>query len=318
MKRLWKLPLHRTWGVWLCLAGAWVLSACRSTQPAERAPMVHADVHDLCTLARRAWERGQASVAAGLYERALQRARGLDDAGGILVAATGLAVCRLEIGDSHGARRAAAEARWSAQRLGSDESNARLLEARALAQEGRHREAASVAREVLTRHSRGPLAAMAAVIVARDALLQNDEPTIRAMLDLARRAALADSPAALRASIAEIQAMNAAQKSDWPAAAVAWEEAARQWSATGRASADVVRCLAEAARAHDQAGERGAAAAAWYRAAVAAPPDDSAEAYARAARERLDAVESPALRDAILALEMTGHSSHPSPSGKEP
>ena len=318
MKRLWQLPPCRAWGVWLCLAGAWALSACRSTLPAERAPVVHADVHDLCTLARRAWERGQASVAAGLYERALHRARGLDDAGGILVAATGLAVCRLEIGDSQGARRAAVEARWAAQRLGGDDSNPRLLEARALAQEGRHRAAASIAREVLTRHSRGPLAAMAAVVVARDALLQNDEPTVRAMLDLARRAVPADSPPALRASIAEIQAMSAAQKGDWPAAAVAWEEAARQWSATGRASVDIVRCLAEAARAYDHAGERGAAAAAWYRAAIATHPGDAAEAYARAARERLDAVEPSALRDAILALEVAGCGSDRSRSGKEP
>lgn len=144
-------------------AAALLLFACGGGAAPETGPPEDQVLDRLATSAHRALELDQPESAAGLYARALARARERDDPQAIADMAFGQATAALAHGDSAGALAVAREVRQALERRGRQAlPRLKLVEATALHRLGRAGEAEALARDVAGREGEDRAAALRA------------------------------------------------------------------------------------------------------------------------------------------------------------
>jgi hypothetical protein len=265
------------------------LAACGASR--DPAPPEDEVLGRLATSAHRALELDQPASAAGLYERALARARERDDPVAIADMAFGQATAALAAGDAAAAQRIAQQVREDLNRRNRAATPGLVLvEAAALHRLGRAAEAEPLARQVVLRAPESPAAALrarfllglvaasrgdlAGVTAQEAALAGSADPAFQAdAVELAARAALLRGNAQRAADEAAAAALLRQQALDYRglSRALALEGAARaalgdapraadlylragQGAAQRGERADARRWLAEASRLARAAG----------------------------------------------------------------
>ena len=125
-----------------------LLAGCRNAPPPTGPPR-DVVLTNAMTSGRLAFERGLNAEAVGMYRRALERAREMDDAGAIADAAYNLAAALAQGGDYGGAAAALLESEAEARRAGGNIADVLLLRARVARLNRNPSEAAALADRVL-------------------------------------------------------------------------------------------------------------------------------------------------------------------------
>lgn len=253
------------------LAALWTasligLTACGTT-PKPAAWTVDELLARHAAAARRAQSDGKIQEAVRQYTLALNRARALDDAGGVAVMSYNLAACAYEQGDFPVAKLRLAEIRATAS--GFSTVALRLLDARVALAEGRLEDAAALlaADEGRTPASRDERTVQALLRASVDMAGGRSAEAARRLDGLG--GALVKSPPALQAEAEELRARISIAARNPSEAAAAMERAAALWTQAGRAG-PVAEALAAAAALRSDAGEDARALDLEYRAARAA------------------------------------------------
>jgi hypothetical protein len=198
------------------LALALVLAACGGGRRDDGPPEDEV-LSRLAGSAHRALELNEPDSAAGLYARALTRARERDDAGAIGDMAFGQATAALAGGDAPAALRVAQEVSAELTRRGARVPPRLLLaEATALHRLGRTAEAGARATDVANRAAEDPPAALRAQFLL-GLLAAGRGDAVR--LAAARAALAGAEPAAFRADATELAAQEALLRGDAAGAA---------------------------------------------------------------------------------------------------
>lgn len=240
-----------TRGPWLAVAGAVLLLAgCAAPKP----QFTDEDWVSHVTTGRGCYERGDLRRAADAFARAQQRARALDDADALAVAAVNRAVCLLPLDRSKEAladvREALADERVSAPR----QAELRVAAARAELAAGRSEQARAEA-DLAMEYGLSPILRAQAVLAKAGAgIADHDAPAAGRILQSVSPAEWAALPARLRAEQAELEARGAATLES-PGEALEWQDqAVEHWRTAGRLP-EMARALAEAGRMAQAAGD---------------------------------------------------------------
>lgn len=287
----------RKQGRWTALLLVALLAGCAS----PKAQFTDADWVSHATTGRGAYERGDYRRAADAFGRAQERARALDDADALAVAAVNRALSLVAAGQAAAAVAAADEALMDARI--SKSRRAELLAAGARAELAGKKPEAAVAR-------------------AEDALKLDPEPTLRAQILLAKGAAeLAREdagmatkaleglsakewgrlPASLRAEEKELLAKIATAGSRPAEAKARLDEAAVHWKEANRLP-EMARALAEAGRQAKASGDLAGACDRFYRAARSLWAQEIRPEAARTLEEGVSCAEQ--LEDEAVAKRM--------------
>ncbi|BCR03842.1 hypothetical protein DESUT3_09110 [Desulfuromonas versatilis] len=303
MRRGWKLPLAGA-----ALVASLSLAGCAA--PAKPVGPAPAAIDPLWTqqmkAARSAFERGRLESAQRLYQRALDRARSLDQPGNIADAAYNLAACRVALGQAEQARPLLGEARAELERSAGDPADVLLLEARVALLLNHPQEATQLARQLLARHP--PAAAelrLLAHLLLGTLASERGEPA-QAEVELARAAALEAQTGdpALRAGLCELAGRLCLLRGEFARAAAHFDAQAGLLREARQPQA-MVGALLEAAGAHQRAGALDLAAERLYRAARARLGQGNPQAARPLAERALGLASSggePQLAAAIRAL----------------
>lgn len=218
------------------------------------------------TAARLAFAQGQVERATQLYERALARARGMDNPEGISDAAYNLAMCLTEMRQYARARVQLAEAKAEALRAGSGIIDVLLVEAAVARLQGSPNEARALADEVLRRKPAPKDAQRLQVHLLRSEIACDAGDAVAAAAELARVSNATGYSLPLQARLAQVRGRIDLLERNWTAAARGFDREAgllRQ----ARRYRSMSEALAAAARAYQAAGADGPAADLYYRAA---------------------------------------------------
>ena len=253
----------RRLGRWLAaLALGWT-AGC-ATPPAPQ--FTDADWVSHSTTGRGAYERGDYRRAADAYERAQQRARALDDADALAVAAVNRATSLVAAGQAAdapaGLDEALADARISPAR------RAELLVAAARAEVALGKPDAAEARVAAARKlDPAPALKAQALLAQAGAELARKKPAaaMQALADMPAKE-WARLPESLQAERAEMRAAIAVAERKPADALACHDEAARWWKQAGRLP-EMARALAAAGRQAQAADDFAGAADRFYRAA---------------------------------------------------
>ena len=253
----------RNAGRWAALWVVMLAAGCA----APKAQFTDADWVSHATTGRGAYERGDYRRAAEAYGRAQARARALDDADALAVAAVNRAVCLIADGQAQeglaGVQEALADGRVAKDR----QTELQVAGARALLALGKPDGAMASLAVVLKSNPPVLLRAQALLTEAAVHLAGNDPVAA----DQALFAGLSEKdweglPASLRAEQAELLGRIATAQ-DRPRDAVAqWDEASQLWKKADRLP-EMARALAEAGRQAQAAGQLPEACDRYYRAA---------------------------------------------------
>lgn len=251
--------------IWSSLAGLALMAVggCASPRPPA---VTDADWVSHITTGRAAYERGDFRRAAEAFHRAQQRARALDEAEALAVAAANRAIALAAAGQPHMASAAVREALGDARLPSSRRLELLAAGARAQNAAGNYEEALGWVAEAL-REKPGPGLRHQLVLTQASAELA------RGALDAAA-AALAKIPAkewrrlspSLQAEEAELRAKMESAAGRPASAMKGWDQASGHWKKAGRLPA-MARALAEAARQAQAAGDLPGACDRYYRAA---------------------------------------------------
>ena len=249
-------------GRWTLLLAVVVLAGCA----APKVQFTDSDWVAHVTTGRGCYERGDVRRGADAFGRAQERARALDDAEALAVAAVNRAVCLQQMDQAAealaGVEEALADARVSAARqleLQGVGARAEL----ALEQPDNARMRAAV---VLDANPPSILRAQALLVQGGADLVQMEAAAAERTLARLAPAAWRPLPASLRAERAELEAQIAAMLES-PDGAWTWQEkAVRLWQDAGRLP-DMARALAKAGRQAWAAGASEAASDRFWRAA---------------------------------------------------
>jgi tetratricopeptide (TPR) repeat protein len=218
------------------------------------------------TTGRGAYERGDYRRAADAYGRAQQRARALDDAEALAVAAVNRATALVAAGQAAealaGLDEALADARIESAR------RAELLVAAARAEQARGQPAAALERAAAAlKLNPAPALQAQALLAQSGAELAQDDPAAatRALAKMPAKA-WAALPESLQAEQAEMRAAIAAAEKKPKDALARQDEAAALWKKAGRLP-DMARALAAAGRQALAADDLAGAADRFYRSA---------------------------------------------------
>ncbi len=250
-------------GSWIAaVAVAWA-AGC-AAPPAPR--FTDADWVSHVTTGRGAYERGDYRRAADAYGRAQQRARALDDAEALAVAAVNRATALVAAGQAAealaGLDEALADARIESAR------RAELLVAAARAEQARGQPAAALERAAAAlKLNPAPALQAQALLAQSGAELAQDDPAAatRALAKMPAKA-WAALPESLQAEQAEMRAAIAAAEKKPKDALARQDEAAALWKKAGRLP-DMARALAAAGRQALAADDLAGAADRFYRSA---------------------------------------------------
>ena len=251
-------------GSWAAALVLMLLAGC-ATPPAPS--VTDEDWVSHVTTGRGLYARGDYRRGASAFERAQVRARALDDADALAVAAVNRAQCLLAEGRLGAAQTAIAEA--LADPRVSRERRMELLVAGAQADWAAGQTATALSRldELRPMQPAALVRAQAAVLRSKILLAQGDATAAAQVLtaDLTR-SEWPRVPPSLRAARAAQQAGIAAATNDPATAQTLWDEAARLWQQAGRLP-EMARALAAGARLALAANDAPGAGERFYRAA---------------------------------------------------
>lgn len=251
-------------GSWVAVLTIGLAAGCASAPGPQ---FTDADWVSHSTTGRGSYDGGDYRRAAEAYGRAEQRARALDDADALAVAAVNRAVALLAAGKAAEARAGVDEALEDARVSPARRAELKVAGARAAVALGEPDAALAQVDEALRLDPAPALRAQA--LLARSAAelaKENPSAAAQALTDGLSAKAWAALPARLRAERAELQAKIAAAE-DRPAdARQSLDEAAALWKESGRLPA-MAQALAGAGRQAQAAGDLAGACDRFYRAA---------------------------------------------------
>lgn len=238
-----------------------VLSGCSSP---PKGPPVDTTLSQLNSSARAAYDRGNFKQAVSFYERALQRARQMDD--GPEVARTGynLAACYLAAGRPADARTVLKEALAEFGRYRMDSHAAIVLDIKAARAAGQENDAANLLPDAFSACKTDDQRFETWLLKGRIACEDGDKAALRESLDAADR--LKSGDAAGRAELASLKACSLSAEEQPYQAAQSYDEAADAYKRAGRYR-EMARALARAGDAYSTAAIPRDAADRLYRSA---------------------------------------------------
>ena len=250
--------------LWPALLAVVLAAGCASPKAAQ---FTDADWVSHSTTGRGAYERGDYARAAEAYGRAERRARALDDADALAVAAVNRATCLLAAGQAAGAKAGIDEA-LSDARI-SESRRAELLVAAARAEVALGQSAEAIARvDEALKLEPSPALKAQALLAKSGAELARENPAAatKALSDGMSAKDWNRLPESLRAEQAALRAQIAVADQK-PTEAVVWQdEAATLWKKADRLP-EMARALAEAGRQAQAADDLAGACDRFYRAA---------------------------------------------------
>ena len=248
---------------WILALAAAVLAGCA----APKAQFTDADWVSHSSTGRGAYERGDFRRAADAYGRAQQRARALDDADALAVAAVNRATCLVAAGQPREARAAVDEALADLRVSAGRRTELLAAGARADAALGRADDVRMRAEQVLATEASPALRAQAALALAGAELDRGEKgKALQALSDGLSAKEWSRLPASLRAEERELNAGIATADGRAREAAAALDEAAAQWKEAGRLP-EMARALAKAGRQAQAAGDLAGACDRFWRSA---------------------------------------------------
>ena len=249
---------------WLAaLALGWA-AGCASPPAAQ---FTDADWVSPAATGRGAYERGDVRRAAEAYGRAEQRARALDDADALAVAAVNRALCLVAAGQASEARTAIDEALADARVSPQRRAELQVAGARAELAAGQADAALARAAEALKSQPDSLLRAQALLVCAGAELARPDPAAAtQALADGLSDKAWRQLPASLRAEQAALRGAIAAADKKFAEAVARQDEAAALWKQADRLP-EMARALAEAGRQAQAADDLAGAADRFYRSA---------------------------------------------------
>ena len=234
---------------------------------APKAKFTDADWVSHSSTGRGAYERGDYPRGADAYGRAQERARALDDADALAVAAVNRAVCLLAAGRAQEALAAVREAQGDDRVAEDRQTELQVAGARASLALGKPDDSMAFLAVVLK--SNPPVLLRAQALLTEGAVhLAGNDPAAanKALFSGLTDKSWAGLPASLRAEQAELLGRIATAQDRPGDAVVRWDEAARLWKKAGRLP-EMARALAEAGRQAQAAGQLPEACDRFYRAA---------------------------------------------------
>lgn len=248
---------------WVAALALMVAAGCA----APKAQFTDADWVSHSSTGRGAYERGDYRRAADAYGRAQQRARALDDADALAVAAVNRATCLVAAGQAGDARAAVDEALADARTSAGRRAELLVAGARADAALGKPAEALARVDEALKLEPEAALRAQA--LLARGAAWlakQDSAAASKALAEGMPEKEWSRLPASLRAEAAALRAQIAVAEKQPAEAMALQDEAAALWKKAGRLP-EMARALAEAGRQAKAADDGAGACDRFWRAA---------------------------------------------------
>ena len=292
----------------LMLVLAVFLTACGGPRAGSR-PEVRKDAyyHRMITSGHGAFERGDISRAAELYENALIRAQLMDRPEKIGASAYNLALSRIALGALDEGRGLLQEARAELLRAGESGVDTLIAEAEVTRRLGDTEAALQLTDEAVAALEGVRARAMRVQLHALRALLaldRDDAETAVEELALAERPVRRATPLRLCARLAEVQGRLYLQEGEARLAAQEFDLETMYYRNDGRFP-DMARAMARAAAAYHEAGDSAMAARHYYRAArhhAAAEQPVDALRLVEQALPALEAADDPDLAARVTAL----------------
>lgn len=248
------------------LAALWVVVLAAGCA-APKAQFTDAEWVSHATTGRGCYERGDYARGADAYGRAQTRARALDDADALAVAAVNRAVCLLAAGRAQEALAAVREAQVDGRVAKDRQAELQVVGARASLALGKPDEAMAFLAVVLKSNPPVLLRAQALLTEGAVHLAANDPAAAaKALFSGMPEKAWAGLPASLRAEQAELLGRIATAQDRSGDAVAQWDEASQLWKKAGRLP-EMARAMAEAGRQAQAAGKLPEACDRFYRAA---------------------------------------------------
>lgn len=307
------LRARRRWAVALVA----LVAACAAPPREPTGPAADTQVTQLFGVARRAYDEGAFAQARSLYQRALARARAIDDAALAADAAYNLAVTEVALQNYELADALLQQAGFDAARAATDRTEPLLLRAKVAYLRGRLPQAIALASAVIESSAAPLLRRQAVLLRGQIRAEQGDLAAARADLRDGDGAA-GEGPSAAALGIAadenKLAGTIAQREGDHARAAQLFGAEADRLRAALR-HRDLGRALARAAQAHLAAGDPSQAARQYFLAArtlysqgdaaeakqhvessiaaAAQAGDDAAQALARALRDEISRRDGP-------------------------
>jgi len=245
-----------------------MVAGCAASPP-PRTPAVDPDLAQMSRLAQVAYEAGSLAQAVVLYERALARARVLDNPVAVGDAAYNLAVCLALRGHDERAWEFLREAEAEFRRAGADLADVWLVEAKVARRRGRPLEARTLAARILTDPGARPTDGHRVLVAVLEGDLACDTggaAAARSALTTARNRLGTRPDPGLQAEIARLEGRLDLLEARPDRAALAFDEEAGLWQGARRYP-EMARALGRAGEAYRVAGRPGPAADRLFRAA---------------------------------------------------
>jgi len=268
-------------------------AGCRGPSVTQEHVVADAFYNRVSVSARAAFQRGDIPRAEELYEQALDRARAMDRASEIGLAAYHLAICRIALGEAVDGLALLREADRALERTGEDRVPVWIAEAEAARSIGDRTTASTRLDQALQALDRRREQAWRAQIHVLQALIAIDETRwaeAEAALASAETSVRRDTPPRLLARIAEVQGRILLQAGEMREAAAAFDREADLYRDAAR-FADMTRARSRAAQAFARAGEHAEAADRFYRAARSFHSLDLPDAALRQVEQALVSLE---------------------------
>ncbi len=240
-----------------------VLAGCASPPPPQ---FTDADWVSHSTTGRGGYERGDYRRAADAYGRAQERARALDDADALAVAAVNRALCLIAAGEPTPAVAAVNEALADARVSGNRRAELLAAGARAEAAAGNTEAALNLVGVALKENPSSTIQAQVMLAGAKAELAKDGPAAAAKILDGLAPKEWSRLPASLRAEETELRARIAAAAERPAEAKDLLDDAAAHWKKAGRLP-EMARALAEAGRQAKAAGDLAGACDRFWRAA---------------------------------------------------
>ena len=251
-------------GNWVAALAAGLLAGCASPKEAQ---FTDSDWVSQTTTGRGSYDRGDYRRASDAFGRAEQRARALDDADALAVAAVNRAICLLAEGKAEEARAGVDEALADARVSKARQAELKVAGARASVALDKPDDALERVDEALKFNPPSTLRAQALMAKSSAELAKEDAAAAaQALTDGLSEKDWSALPLTLRAERAELQAKIAMAEKRSADAAGLQDEAASLWKKAGRLP-EMARALAEAGRQAQAAGDLAGACDRFYRSA---------------------------------------------------
>lgn len=284
--------------MWMVIAVV-IATGCRSPSVTQERVVPDAFYNRVSVSARAAFQRGDIPRAEELYEQALDRARAMDRASEIGMAAYHLAICRIALGEVADGMALLREADRALERTGEDRVPVWIAEAEAAQLVGDRETASARLEQALQTLDRRREWAWRAQIHVLQALITIDEDRwaeAEEALASAEASVRRDTPPRLLARIAEVQGRILLHAGAMLEAATAFDREADLYRDAARFT-DMTRARSRAAQAFARAGEHAEAAERFYRAARSFHSLDLPDAALRQIEQALVSLEQVEAED---------------------